>query len=119
MACGINQPHKNLPWLSAWIKKAETDKTGNCWGTIWLVRYKDQDLFVTDMMLGSGGVLYWIMDCSGNYIDGGGGDPSAYIGNGGVFSIEDGADFESFISGLKLFENKDIPVVYSNTPRQI
>jgi hypothetical protein len=69
--CKIEELQENLPWLKELINKAETDKTGNYWGTIWLSKYKAQDVFVTDMMLGSGGVLYWTFDCDGNvvYID--------------------------------------------------
>jgi hypothetical protein len=36
-----------------------TDKTGNYWGTIWLEKYKGQDVFVTNMGLGSGGIMYY------------------------------------------------------------
>ena len=43
--CGCGQPQKELPWLKELIIKAETDKTGNYWGTIWLLNYKEQDIF--------------------------------------------------------------------------
>ncbi|MDR3339415.1 MAG: hypothetical protein LBT25_04850 [Candidatus Symbiothrix sp.] len=66
-ACDVKDPLKNFTWLKELIKKAETDKTGNYWGTVWLVKYNGQDFFVTNMMLGSGGILYWIFDCSGNH----------------------------------------------------
>jgi len=59
---------KNLPWLKELIKKAEADKTGNYLGCIWLVSYKGKDFFYTNMMLGSGGVMYWVFDCWGNHI---------------------------------------------------
>lgn len=65
-ACGVQQPAKNLPWLADLIAKAKTDKTGNYIGVIWLERYKDQDVFVTNMMLGSGGLAYHVFDCMGN-----------------------------------------------------
>jgi hypothetical protein len=116
VACGVRQPQKNLPWLKAWIEKAETDQTLNCLGTIWLVQYKGQDLFVTNMMLGSGGIMYWFLDCSGNHLDAGGGNPSVYTGVNSSFSVEDPEDFSSFVLSLRLHENKDIPVIYSNVP---
>jgi hypothetical protein len=115
VACGIHQPQKNLPWLKTLIEKAETDQTGNYWGKIWLVNYKGQDIFVTNMMLGSGGVSYWVFDCEGNYLnDGGRYNLSAYTGVSGTFSVEDKEDFIDFISSLKLHEDdNDVPVIYS------
>ncbi len=65
-ACGIKEPQKNIEWLSKLIAKAENDKTGNYWGTIWLEKYKGNDVFVTDMALGSGGIMYYYFDCQGN-----------------------------------------------------
>jgi len=61
-------PQKNLPWLKELIKKAEKDKTMNYYGCIWLVNFKGKDFFYTNMMLGSGGVMYWVFDCWGNHI---------------------------------------------------
>ena len=58
---------ENLPWLKELIQKAETDTTGNYLGCIWLEKYKGQNIFVTNMMLGSGGILYWFFDNSGNH----------------------------------------------------
>lgn len=94
-ACGLEEPQKNLPWLVTIIEKAENDETGNYWGTIWLEKYNEQDIFVTNMMLGSGGLAYWFFDCSGNNIAPQGED----------------ADFDLFMINMKL----DI-VVYSNMP---
>ena len=77
VACGVKHPEKNLPWLAELIEFAEGDKTGNYigrlkpgnyFGSIWLVKFKGQDIFVTNMMLGSGGVAYWFFDCSGNLV---------------------------------------------------
>jgi hypothetical protein len=68
------------------------------------------------MKFGSGGVMYWFLDCSGNYLDGGGGDPSPYTGKSDRFSVEDPEDFGTFILNLRLYENKDIPIIYSNVP---
>lgn len=64
-ACGINNPQKNIEWLSKLIDKAKSDKTGNYMGTIWLEKYKGDDIFVTNMALGSGGVAYYFFDCQG------------------------------------------------------
>jgi hypothetical protein len=117
-ACGVRQPQENLPWLKEMIMKAETDKTGNYWGTIWLVKYKGLDIFVNNMMLGSGGVLYWIFDCSGNHFiskNGEGYCPSDFVGNGHAF-IEDEDDFFSFMLNMNLEENKDGTVIYSTFP---
>jgi hypothetical protein len=115
VACGMHQPQKNLPWLKELIEKAEIDRTGNYVGTIWLVRYREQDIFVTNMGLGSGGILYWFLDCVGNHLDGGG-DPSAYTGVSSQFSVEDPDDFVRFVLSLRLYENRDVPVIYSNIP---
>lgn len=65
-ACGVKDPQKNLEWLSKLIEKAENDKTGNYWGTIWLEKYKGNDVFVTNMALGSGGIMHYYFDCQGN-----------------------------------------------------
>jgi hypothetical protein len=78
--CGVADPAKNLPWLADLIAKAESAKTSgphnpgddyhpiNYLGQIWLEKYKGRDLFVTNMMLGSGGVAYWFFDCEGNHL---------------------------------------------------
>lgn len=65
-ACGVKNPQKNIKWLSELIEKAEKDKTLNYFGTIWLEKYKGNDIFVTDMMMGSGGIAYYFFDCEGN-----------------------------------------------------
>lgn len=113
-ACGCGQAQENLPWLKELIKKAETDQTGNYWGTIWLVKYKGQDLFVTNMMLGSGGIANYVFDCSGNHLVFKRGEgsycPSDFVGNG-HFYVEDDADFGTFFHSMKL----DV-VVYSTLP---
>jgi hypothetical protein len=71
IACGVTNPGKNLAWLASIIEKAQEDTTGNYLGVIWLENYNGQDVFVTNMMLGSGGLAYHIFDCQGNplYID--------------------------------------------------
>ena len=83
-ACGVDNPAKNLLWLAELIEKAENDKAGHYMGQIWLESYKGKDVFVTDMMLGSGGIAYWFFDCSGNH-----------------FLVED-VDIQSFVSNMKL-----------------
>lgn len=113
-ACDTKEPQKNLPWLAEMIAKAKNDKTGNYKGTIWLVNYKGQDIFVTNMMLGSGGVLNWFFDCSGNHLiyrrGEGGYCPSEYVRSHHFF-VEDEDDFQTFINNVKL----EI-VIYSNVP---
>jgi hypothetical protein len=117
VACGVRQPQKNLPWLKAWIEKAETDQTGHYWGVIWLVKYKEKDLFVTNMMLGSGGIANWYFDCSGNHFIPKGGEDSnrvsEYVEGGYVF-FEDEKELFSYVSTLH-FNDKDngLPVIYS------
>ena len=104
-ACGVSNPAKNLPWLVKLIETAKTDNTGNYLGRIWLEKFKKQDIFVTDMMLGSGGVAYWFFDCSGNHLisltwkyDT---CPACnFVGNH-HFYIKD-EDFQSFMLNMKL-----------------
>lgn len=94
VACGVQNPQSKLPWLAKMIKKADTDKTLNYLGTIWLENHKGEDVFITNMMLGSGGIAYWFFDCQGN-----------------AFDFGDNQEANSFISTMKL----DV-VVYSNAP---
>lgn len=94
-ACNTKEPQKNLPWLAEMIAKAESDKTGNYEGTIWLEKYKGQDVFVTNMMLQSGGIAYWFFDCSGN----------------NIAPKDKDTDFDSFMADMKLNV-----IVYSNAP---
>jgi hypothetical protein len=113
-ACGCENVQRELPWLKELIKKVETDKTltqANYWGCIWLGKYKEQDIFVTNMMLGSGGVMYWFFDCHGNhYVKSGVEICSAcqFVGNNHVYFDEE--DVENFSS---LVVKKDI-IVYTN-----
>lgn len=58
---------KNIKWLKDLIDLSKTDKTGNYIGCIWVESYKGQDIFVTNMGLGSGGIMYWFFDSSGNH----------------------------------------------------
>lgn len=67
VCCGVQSPQQNLPWLADIIKKANTYEDQYL-GTIWLENYKGKDIIVTDMGLGSGGLMYHIFDCSGNYL---------------------------------------------------
>ncbi|MDR2911270.1 MAG: hypothetical protein LBV47_07920 [Bacteroidales bacterium] len=108
-----NNPQENLPWLKELIKKAESDKTGNYWGDIWLENYDGQEIFVTNMMLGSGGVLYYFFDCYGNHLisrNGEGYCPKEFVGDHHFF-LKNEENFESFILNMKL----DV-VVYSKFP---
>ena len=56
-----------LQWLKKLIDLSKTDETGHYWGCIWLENYNGQDIFVTNMMLGSGGIMYWYFDSKGNH----------------------------------------------------
>jgi len=56
---------EDLPWLEKLIDLSQRDKTSHYWGSIWLERFDGQDIFVIDMMLGSGGVLYYFFDNKG------------------------------------------------------
>ena len=60
-------PQENLPWLKELIKRAKNDNSGNYLGYIWLENYRGQDIFVTNMMLGSGGIMNYYFDCCGNH----------------------------------------------------
>jgi hypothetical protein len=56
---------ENLQWLEKLIDLSKNDKTGNYYGRIWLDNFKGKEIFVTNMMLGSGGVMYYFFDNSG------------------------------------------------------
>ena len=72
------------------------------------------DIFVTNMMLGSGGILNYFFDCSGNHLisksEEGSYCPENYVGNGHFF-IEDIEGFGYFFQNTKL----DI-IIYSTFP---
>jgi hypothetical protein len=69
IACDCANPQEDLPWLKELTQQAEADETSNYLGCIWLEKTSNgKDIFVTNMMLGSGGVLYWIFDCNGNHL---------------------------------------------------
>jgi hypothetical protein len=109
-ACDVDQPQENLPWLKELIKKAKTDKTGNYVGFIWLEHYNGKDIFVTNMMLGSGGILNYYFDCSGAHcVDMEGGYcPSAFVGDR-HFSIDD----KDFWSHIEHNPEKASVIIYS------
>ncbi|MDR0795771.1 MAG: hypothetical protein LBE79_06950 [Tannerella sp.] len=70
MICGMmfsscDSKDENPPWLTKLIELSKTDKTGNYIGSIWLEKYKGQDIYVTNMGFGSGGVAYYFFDSSG------------------------------------------------------
>jgi hypothetical protein len=108
MNCGCEQPLENLPWLKELIKKSKSNNADaiHYQGTIWLVKHKGQDIFVTDMMLGSGGVANWFFDCSGRHYTKEENCPADYYVGNSHFSLPD--DFPPF-DQLKL----DV-VVYSS-----
>ena len=114
IACGCEEPQKELLWLKELIQKAEKDETGNYWGCIWLEKYKGQDIFMTNMMLGSGGVAYWVFDCHGNHFARQGVEECVaceYVGNHHFYIDEkESKDLETFLSSKM---KKDI-VIYSS-----
>lgn len=117
-ACGVADPAKNLPWLAELIAKAEKDKVappytqgddykpGHYIGKIWLEKHKGRDIFVTNMMLGSGGIAYWFFDCDGNHLASRAAEnciACQYVGNHHFFIDEDDFDdFQSFVLNMKL-----------------
>jgi hypothetical protein len=120
IACGVKNPQENLPWLKELIKQAEKDKSfqdtghmpGHYMGTIWLVKHKGKDFFVTSMKFGSGGIMYWIFNCSGSHYAGEGTSCVAdeYVGDH-HFLLEEG--------DLPLLNEMNLDssnVVYSNIP---
>lgn len=64
-ACGVENPTENLAWLAEIISKAESDNTGNYLGQIWIKKYNDTDYIVTNMAMGSGGIMYYCFNCNG------------------------------------------------------
>ena len=107
---------EKLQWLKDLIDLSKTDKTGHYLGCIWLENYKGQDIFVTNMMLGSGGVMYWYFDSSGNhFISREWGYESCpacnFAGNHHVFSEDIFEDLEKEPFNMKL----DV-LVYSSLP---
>lgn len=64
-ACSVDNPTTDLDWLSEIISKAETDKTGNYLGNIWIKNYNGNDYIISDMMMGSGGVAFHCFNCQG------------------------------------------------------
>jgi len=58
---------ENDQWLKELINLSKNDKTGHYLGCIWFEKFQGQDIYVTNMMLGSGGVMYWFFDSEGNH----------------------------------------------------
>ncbi len=90
--CNVDNPATGLPWLAQIISLAETDSTGNYWGTIYLEYYKGKPVFFTDMAMGSGGVIGYWFNCDGSN-----------------FILDNQTEFLAFSSNMKL--NK---IIYSN-----
>lgn len=68
IACGVENPQQNISWLAELIQKTE-DKNADIpyVGTIWLVRYKGEDIFVSDISpMRSASRAYYLFDCAGN-----------------------------------------------------
>ena len=118
VCCGVQSPQQNLPWLMNLIKIANSDKTLNYRGIIWLENYKGNDVFVTNMMLGSGGILYHYFDCLGNSIIPKRGSKEYFMQNPLIMAFAgknrsvvevDDEEFYSFSLNMKL----DV-IIYSN-----
>lgn len=66
-ACNIDDIGNSLKWLNDIIVTSKNDRTGNYLGRIWYKKYNNQDLIVSDMRLGSGGIAYHTFNCSGEF----------------------------------------------------
>ena len=104
---------KDYQWLKKLIDLSKADETGHYIGCIWLENYKGHEIFVTNMMLGSGGIMYWFFDSSGNhFIHKGWGYETCpacnYVGNHHVF-------IEDFFEGDTEFNFKLNVIVYSSS----
>ncbi len=65
-ACGKADPINELDWLNDLAYQALHDRTGNYLGNIWIISYNNSDIIVTNMALGSGGIMYYYFNCEGN-----------------------------------------------------
>ncbi|MBC7920938.1 MAG: hypothetical protein H7Z75_07570 [Ferruginibacter sp.] len=68
--CGVKDSAKELAWLKEIIAKAEDDRTnktysGNYLGSVYLEKFNGQDVFYTDMAMGSGGLAFRLFTCDG------------------------------------------------------
>ena len=96
--CGCEQPNEDLPWLKELIQKSEIVSRENChyWGCIWHGKFNGKDIFIVDMMLGSGGVAFWAFDCCGNHLVSHGREvcPACkFVGNNHFYLDEEDKDF--------------------------
>lgn len=66
-ACRKADPLNQLEWLNKLANKSLHDKTGNYIGSIWVITFENSDIIVTDMSLGSGGIMYYFFDCKGEH----------------------------------------------------
>jgi len=107
---------ESMQWLDKLIYLSKTDVTMNYFGRIWLDTFMGQDIFVTDMMLGSGGVKYYFFDTSGASIIVKGHEQyhnpfiEAFAGKGYAFVEVDKEDLDNY-NQYKI--NLDV-VVYSS-----
>lgn len=73
LTCGVKDPAKELTWLKDIITKADEDKAtmaykGNYLGKIYLESFRDQPVFMVEMMMGSGGLAIYLFGCYGQRI---------------------------------------------------
>jgi len=106
--CGCENPQEELTWLKELIQKADTDKTGNYWGCIWHGKFRGKDIFITEMMLGSGGVAFWAFDCKGNHFVSHGCDECIaceFVGNHHTYQNEKVLDDLTIYSASNIYKN--------------
>ncbi|MFC2089474.1 hypothetical protein ACFLT1_01765 [Bacteroidota bacterium] len=65
VACGIENPTENINWIKDIVSIAETDTTGNYFGSIYLEEFQGYDVIFIKMMMGSGGVYGYWYNCDG------------------------------------------------------
>jgi hypothetical protein len=59
----------NMAWLQDIITKADEDKAtkkymGMYMGAIYLTTYQNRDVYLIDMNMGSGGIMFYLFDCN-------------------------------------------------------
>ena len=66
LICGVEDPIRELEWLSKIVGKAEYDTTGHYTGNIYLLNYNNKQIIFTDMSMGSGGLYGYWFNCDGS-----------------------------------------------------
>jgi hypothetical protein len=73
-ACESTNPEQSLKWLRDIVIKAEEDKKtskhmGNYMGKIFSTSYQNKPVFFITMIMGSGGLAYYVFDCDGSKVN--------------------------------------------------